>query len=91
MITLPIVTFFKKQKAIIRKRKKKKLKKINALCKNHALMTAEAPAQATARCFMLFQVAFSLPIDFSTSLEDSVIKMKPASPVPVDTAVNLKA
>ena len=40
---------------------------------------------ATARCFMLFQVAFDLPIAFWTSLEGSVIEMKPTAPVPVDT------
>ena len=41
--------------------------------------------------FTLFQVAFSLPIAFSTSLEGSVIEMKSAAPFPVDTAVSLKA
>ena len=35
-------------------------------------------------------IAFSLPIAFSTSLEDFVIEMKLTAPVPVDTAVHLK-
>ena len=39
-----------------------------------------------ARWFTLFQVTFSLLIAFSTSLESSVIEVKPAAPVPVDTA-----
>ena len=61
--------------------------------KPHAMrlqMTAEAqaPMQATARCFT---VVLNFPIAFSTSLEGSVIEMKPASTVPVDTAVSLKA
>ena len=49
-------------------------------------MTAEAepPMLATACCFRLFQVAFSAPIAFSTSLEGSVIKMKLTAPVLVD-------
>ena len=47
--------------------------------------------QAMTHCFTLFQLAFSLPIAISTSLEGSVIKMKSASPVPVDTTVTLKA
>ena len=34
---------------------------------------------------MLSQVVFSLQIAFSTSLEGSVIEMKPTAPVPVDT------
>ena len=38
----------------------------------------------------LFQVVFDLPIAFWTSLEGSVIEMKPTSPVPVDTSVSLK-
>ena len=37
------------------------------------------------------QGRFGLPIAFSTSLEGSVIEMKPAGPVPVDTTVSLKA
>ena len=53
-------------------------------------MTAEAPTLARVHCFTLFQIVFSLPIAFSTSLEGSV-KMKPAASVPVDTAVSLKA
>ena len=44
-----------------------------------------------ARCLMLFKLAFSLPIAFSTSLKGSVIEMKPTDPVPVDTTVSLKA
>ena len=44
-----------------------------------------------ARCFTLFQLVFSLSIAFSTSLEGSIIEMKPATPVPVDTAVTLTA
>ena len=55
------------------------------------LTTVEAPTLATARYFTLFQVAFSLLVAFSTSLEGSVIKMKPAAPIPVDTTVSLKA
>ena len=41
--------------------------------------------------FTLFQVAFGLPIAFSISLEGSVMEIKPAAPVSMDTAVNLKA
>ena len=41
--------------------------------------------------FTLSQVAFSLPIAFATSLEGSVIEMKPATLAPQDTAVSLKA
>ena len=44
-----------------------------------------------ARWFTLFQVAFGLLIAFSTSLESSVIEVKPAAPVTVDTTVSLKA
>ena len=51
----------------------------------------ETPMQAKARCFTLFQVVFSLLIAFSTSLEGSVIEMKPAALFPVDTKVSLKA
>ena len=43
----------------------------------------------TARCFRLFQVAFSLPIAFSTSLEGSVIEMKPTTPVSQDTVIQM--
>ena len=39
---------------------------------------------------LLFQVAFSLPIGFSTSLEGSVIKMNPAA-LAEDSMVSLKA
>ena len=51
----------------------------------------EKELQAIARCFTLFQVAISLSIAFSTSLEGSIVEMKPATPVAVDTAVSLKA
>ena len=34
-----------------------------------------------------FQVALGLPIAFSTILEGSVMEIKPAAPVPVDTMV----
>ena len=51
----------------------------------------EKELQAMACCFTLFLLAFSLSIAFSTSLKGSVIEMKPATPVPVDTAVSLKA
>ena len=44
--------------------------------------------QARVRCFMLFQVAFGLLI---ASLEGSVIKIKYAAPVPVDTLVSPKS
>ena len=44
-----------------------------------------------ARWFTLFQVALSLLTAFSTSFEGSVIEVKPAAPVPVDTMVSLKA
>ena len=43
------------------------------------------------RFFTLFEIAFSLLIGFSASLEGSVIKLKPAALVPQDTAVSLKA
>ena len=56
--------------------------------KQHAYTT---PMLGTDFCSTLFQIAFSLPIAFSTSLECSVIKMRLAVPVPVDTAVSLKA
>ena len=55
--------------------------------KPHATLL-ETPA--TACCFTLFEVAFSLLIAYSTSLEGSVIEIKPAAPVPVDTAVSLQ-
>ena len=42
-------------------------------------------------CFTLLQVVFSLPIGFSKSSEGSVIEMKPTAPLPIDTAVSLKA
>ena len=45
----------------------------------------------TSSFFMLFQEVFSLWIAFSASLEGSVIKMKPATLAPQDTAVTLKA
>ena len=55
----------------------------------------ETATEARKHCyssfFTLFQVAFSLPIAFSTSLEGSVIEMKPATLAPQDTAVSLKA
>ena len=43
------------------------------------------------RFFALFQVAFSLPIGFSASLEGSVIEMNPAALAAEDSAVSLKA
>ena len=46
---------------------------------------------ANSSLFTLFQVAFGPLIAFSTSLEGSAIEIKPAAPVPVDTAVSLKA
>ena len=55
------------------------------------LMIAEALMPATAHCFTLSQVVFSLPIAFLTSLEGSVIEMKPATPVPVDITVKPKS
>ena len=48
------------------------------------------PRLAALHYFMV-KVAFSLLIAFSTSLEGSVIEVKPAAPVPVDTTVSLKA
>ena len=44
-----------------------------------------------AHYLTLFQVVFSLLIAFSTSLDGSIIKMKPVALVPVDTVVSLKA
>ena len=48
-------------------------------------------ARKTSGKGLLFQVAFGLLIAFSTSLESSVIEVKPVAPVPVDTAVSLKS
>ena len=42
------------------------------------------------RFFALFQVAFSLPIGFSASLEGSVIEMNPAALAAEDSALRLK-
>ena len=47
--------------------------------------------EAMARWFTLIQVVFNLLTAFSTSLKGSVIEVKPAAPVPVDTAISLKA
>ena len=52
---------------------------------------AETPMLATARFFMLFQVAFGLPNSLFTSLEGSVIEMKPTTLASQDTVVSLKA
>ena len=40
---------------------------------------------------LLLYAILGLSITFSTSLEGSVIEMKPTAPVPVDTMINLKA
>ena len=57
-----------------------------------SMRTTERETEALrARFFTLFQIAFSLPIGFSASLEGSVIELKPAALVPQDTAVSLKA
>ena len=53
-------------------------------------MRAEAPTGNSSLLYAI-PVDFDLPIAFWTSLEGSVIEMKPAAPVPVDTAVSLKA
>ena len=58
---------------------------------SYALLAAALDWLGNSSLFTLFQIAFGLPIAFSTSLEGSVIEMKPATPVPVDTAVSLKA
>ena len=57
----------------------------------HSLVINWERLEAMARWFTLFRVAFSLLTAFSISLEGSVIKVKPAAPVPVDTSVSLKA
>ena len=58
------------------------------LARNSSLYTV---FQVAFGLYTVFQVAFGLSIAFSTSLEGSVIEMKPAAPVTVDTAVSLKA
>ena len=58
---------------------------------SYALLAASFRLAWNSLLYTVFQVAFGLPIAFSTSLEGSAIKMKPAAPVPVDTAVSLKA
>lgn len=52
--------------------------------------TAEA-RRAIPLKLALFQVAFSLPISFSASLEGSVIEINPAALAAEDSSVSLKA
>ena len=58
---------------------------------SYALLTASFRLARNSSLYTVFQVAIGLSIAFSTSLEGSAIEMKPAAPVPVDTAVSLKA
>ena len=48
-------------------------------------------AMACCSCYSLFQAVLGLPIAFSASVEGSVIEMKPATLIPEDNAVSLKA
>ena len=52
---------------------------------SYALLAASFRLARNSLLYTVFQVAFGLPIAFSTSLEGSVIEVKPAAPVPVDT------
>ena len=62
-----------------------------AMTNVHPFYYKKALFNMKARWFTLFQVEFSLLTAFSASLEGSVVEMKPAAPVPVDTVVSLKA
>ena len=67
---------------------------VHITCKaesSRVVQTTEAWESLPVAFFMLFQVAFSLPIVFLASLEGSVIKMKPPTLALLDTAVSLKA
>ena len=67
---------------------------VHITCKaesSRVVQTTEAWESLPVAFFMLFQVAFSLPIVFLASLEGSVIKMKPPTLTLLDTAVSLKA
>ena len=56
------------------------------------MSTTERETEALrARFFTVFQIAFSLLIGLLASLEGSVIELKPATLVPQDTTVSLKA
>ena len=46
---------------------------------------AQRLGKSRSRFFTLFQVAFSLPIAFSTSVEGSVIEVNPITLAPQDT------
>ena len=53
---------------------------------------AEAKQRSQTAClFTIFQIVFGLPIAFSSSLEGSVVKMKPTAPVLQEIVVSLKA
>ena len=58
---------------------------------SYALLVASFRLARNSSLYTVFQVAFGLPIAFSTSSEGSAIEMKPTAPVPEDTAVSLKA
>ena len=51
-------------------------------------MQKARPETQTASFCTLFQIAFGLPIAFSTNLEGSFIKMKQASLAPQENAVS---